>query len=183
MVCKKIISFSFFILALVTLKGQKGNNILCINGQAAILSELNQFGGGIDIKGLYGISKTAQLTASIGFALFNSKSSMNLENGTIRFIPFFIGYRQNIKSFFVEPEGGIGELGGKIDIGGDFSRTSIAAIFGAVGIGYNIKKLILGVRFQSAHGMENSSVGIWHDKTFYYTSVFIGYSIISRQKH
>lgn len=183
MLCKKIFFLSFFILTSFTLKAQKGNNILCINGEAAVLSESSILGGGINIKGLYGIGKHGQLTATIGFTSFNSKSSKDLKNSMVRFIPFFIGYRQNIKHFFVEPQVGIGELGGKTDIGGDYSRPSIAAIFGAIGVGYNIKKINFGVRFQSAHGIENTSAGIWHDKDFYYTSLFIGYTIKSKRKY
>lgn len=180
---KKIIVFAFFMLLIFTLNAQKGNNILCVNGEAAVLSQSGALGGGLNVKGLYGIGKYGQLSATIGFTVFNTNNSMNLKNSRVRFIPFFIGYRQNIKHFFVEPQAGIGELGGKTDMDGDYSRPSVAAIFGALGVGYHIKKLNFGLRFQSAHGIENTSAGIWHDKDFYYTGIFIEYTIKSKRKH
>ena len=87
------------------------------------------------------------------------------------------GYKQNIDKFYLEPQIGYGELGGKIDIGGDYARPSVGAFFWAVGAGYNHKRISIGLRFQQAHGAESASAGTWHDKEFHYTAIHLGYKL------
>ena len=173
----------FLLLSIVlylNLNAQKGNHGLSINGEATVPVYQNDRGLGLHLKGLYGIGRSVQLTASVGVSKFKNRNSNEGKEIRTRLIPFFLGYRQNIRKFYVEPQIGIGELGGRISIDGDYARPSVAAIFGGLGAGYNIKRIAIGMSFQTAHGIENSSAGIWHNENFHYTSVRVGYSLYGK---
>ena len=129
------------------------------------------------MKGMYGIGKSAQLTLVTGVSGFSSKRSIGQTRTNIRLIPVLAGYKQNFKNFYFEPQLGYGELGGKIDIGGDYARPSVCAFFWAVGAGYDHKRINIGLRFQQAHGVESASAGLWHNKDFHYTAIHLGYKL------
>jgi len=175
--CKPFLVVLVFIFVSSVSMAQMGNNMLSINGETAIPVFQNDLGFGFYFKGLYGVGKSAQLTLSAGVSKFNSKNSIETGKTTTRLIPFLFGYKQNIKRFFVEPRIGIGELGGKESLNGDYARQSVAAMFGGLNAGYTIKRLSFGINFLTAHGIENPSAGSWHDKNFHYTSIFVGYNL------
>ena len=178
--------FLFFILFSILcsdINAQKGINMLSLNGEVTIPVFQNDQGFGFYLKDLYGIGKSGQLTLSAGVSKFNSKNSIETGNITTRFVPFLFGYKQNIQKFFIEPKIGIGELGGKILKNGDYQRPSIAAMFGGLGAGYTIRRFNLGINFLTAHGIENASAGIWYNKNFHYTSVFVGYDLFPKSRH
>ena len=156
---------------------------MSINGEAAIPIFQNDRGFGFYFKGFYGIGQLAQLTLSAGVSKFNSKNSVETGKTSTRLIPFLFGYKHNIQRFFIEPRIGIGELGGKESLDGDYARQSVAALFGGLNAGYTIKRFSLGINFLSAHGIENASAGSWHDKNFHYTSIFMGYNLFSKAKY
>jgi hypothetical protein len=177
---KQILFLVLFVVLYSNLNAQKGNNGLSINGEATVPVYQNDRGFGLYIKGVYGIGRSAQLTASVGISKFKNRNSIESKDIKTHLIPFFLGYRQNIRKFYIEPKIGIGELGGRIDIDGDYARPSVAAIFGGLEAGYNIKRINIGISFQTARGIENSSAGIWHNESFHYTSVHVGYSLYAK---
>jgi len=156
---------------------------LSINGEAAIPIFQDDGGFGFYFKGLYGVGKSAHMTLSAGVSKFNSKNSVETAKTSTRVIPFLFGYKHNIQRFFIEPRIGIGELGGKESLNGDYARQSVAALFGGLNAGYTIKRVSLGINFLTAHGIENASAGSWHDKNFHYTSIFVGYDLFSKAKY
>ena len=177
--------FLFFILFSILCSdsnAQKGVNRLSLNGEATVPGFQNERGFGFFLKASNGISNSGQLTFSAGISKFNSKNSLETEKTTIRLVPFLFGYKQYIQKFFLEPKIGIGELGGKIFKNGDYSRPSVAALFGGFGAGYTINRLNFGIQFLTAQGIENNSSGIWHNKDFHYTSVFLGYVLFKNSK-
>ena len=165
------------------IKAQKGNNALSVNAETAIPFFQNDLGYVFFLKGMYGIVQSGQLNISAGVYKFNSKYSIEKGEMSTRLVPFLFGYKQNIHKFYIEPRIGIGELAGKLLINGDYARPSVAAMFGGLGAGYAIKRLNFGINFLTAHGIENASAGIWYNKNFHYTGVFVGYDLISKSKH
>ncbi|MEO6490698.1 MAG: hypothetical protein ABIO04_12215 [Ferruginibacter sp.] len=161
---------------------QKGLNNLSINGEATLPYFQNDQGMGFFLKGLYGIGRNGQLILSAGISRFNSNTSKET-NITTRVIPFLLGYKRNFQKFFIESKIGIGELGGKISKAGDLQRPSIAAVFGGLAAGYTIKRFNFGINFLTAHGIENTSAGVWYNKNFHYTSVFVGYDLFAKSNH
>jgi hypothetical protein len=71
-------------------------------------------------------------------------------------------------------------LRGKIARNGDYSRPSVAALYSGIGAGYSPKRIDFGINFLTAHGIENTSAGIWYNKNFNYTSIYVGYDLHSR---
>ncbi|MEO7767129.1 MAG: hypothetical protein ABIS01_06875 [Ferruginibacter sp.] len=170
----------FFLLASIHLKAQKGVNAISLQTEATIPVYQQDQGLGFSIKGLYGIGMHAQVTVSGGVSRFQLSNTIEKGQVITRLIPFLLGYKQNIHHFFIEPQIGLGELGGKIKTAGDYSRPSVAAVFGAIGIGYTIKRVNAGLRFQTAHGIEGNDAGTWHDKNFHYTAIYVGFNIFSK---
>ena len=184
MAVNKYIYFSLFLfMSFESANAQKGNNSVSINAEATIPSFQDDHGFGGFAKGLYGVGGSAQLTLSIGFSKFRSNDSVDAGKVETSLIPFLFGYKQNIKKFFIEPKIGLGELGGKIPLGGDYSRPSITALFGGLSTGYAFHRLSIGIAFLASRGIDNASAGIWHDEKFHYTSVFVGYDLFSKTSH
>lgn len=180
---KKLMFVKLFCIATLVSNAQKENNALCVNGEATIPFFQNDPGFGISLKGMYGLGKSGQLTLSAGVSKFNSKNSVETGKVSTRLIPFLLGYKYNFKEkFYIEPKLGIGELGGKTLINGVLSKPSVAAMFGGLSAGYQIKRLTFGINFLTAGGIENSSAGDWHDKRFHYTGISVGYNIVQKEK-
>lgn len=140
-------------------------------------------GGGVYFKGAYGTGKSAQITLTAGLSKFTTKNYVEIQQATTRLIPFFIGYKQNIQHFFIEPQIGFGETGGKMKLSADFVRPSVAAVFDALNIGYVFNRFNAGIRFEKAHGVERPDAGTWHEKNFHYTALFVGYSLLGKHTY
>lgn len=180
--CKQILLLAAMILFNFITEAQKGNSQVELIAGLSTPDKTYKTGYGGFMKGLYGVGKSAQLTITAGLSLMSSKNSGEIGATDIRLIPFLLGYKQHIKNFYIEPQAGFGDLGGRVDLGGDWARPSVAAFFGAVGVGYNIKRLDIGIRYQTANGVDGKGAGSWHNKTVNQVGVHIGYYIINCKK-
>ncbi len=89
------------------------------------------FGGGI--KGLYGVGASGQLTLSVDYSSYSSKSGTIFAGQTLSLLPILAGYRYNLSSgFYAEPQAGLATLSTKAS-GFSFSQTNFA---GAINVGY-----------------------------------------------
>lgn len=160
---------------------QKGNNQLSLIGEASFAEDNNMGFGGF-LKGAYGVKNNAQVTLQIGVTKFKSSVSYFDSNGneldktTTRLIPVLVGYKRYLKQFYIEPQLGFGELGGREDIGGDWARPSVGAFFWAAGAGFQFNKMDLGLRYQNAHATGGKDAGTWGDKQFSFVGVHVGYA-------
>src|SRR5215216_6431513 len=146
-----LISFLSFYFTSI---GQKGTNQLKIIGELVLPANDYKVGGGGFIKGTYGVGKSAQLSLMAGVLKFASKDKVIIES-TVRLVPVLVGYKYNISRFYIEPQIGYGEIGGRIKINGDYARPSAGAFYWAVGGGYDYKRIDAGLRYQTAHGKED----------------------------
>jgi hypothetical protein len=167
----------FLLLNCISVNAQKGRNQFNIAAEVSVPVYQNDRGWGVFGKGMYGVGHSAQLTLMAGVSTFKSKNSIEQNRNTIRMIPVLVGYKRNIKKVYIEPQAGYGELGGKVNIGGDYSRPSVGAFFWAVGAGYDHKKIIAGIRFQQAHGASSADAGLWHNKNFHHVSFQLAYKL------
>lgn len=93
-------------------------------------------------------------------------------------IPVLLGYKQHIRQFYVEPQAGLGEMGGKINWGtGDYSRPSVTTLYAGAGVGIDIKRFELGLRYQYAKGIDSPEAGIWSNRNFEFLGQHAGYKI------
>lgn len=178
-----------FTLALLLLNfqylpAQKRNHQLAFIVEAGFPSKYFETGGGGFIKGAYGINRNAQLTLQTGMSKFKSYASIYDQYGrepsriTIRFIPVLIGYKQYLKQFYLEPQVGYGEEGGKIvDVARVFTLPSNGSFYWAIGAGYQFHKLDLGIRYQRANTLDKDYVDLWGDNQFSFVGLHIGYTL------
>jgi hypothetical protein len=180
---KQLFFFLVFSIFISGTNAQKGNNVVSINAETSIPVFQKDHGYGFFLKGAYGIHKSGQLTISAGVSKFNSKNSIEKRDVTTRLVPILLGYKHNLQKFFIEPKIGIGELGGRILNDGDYQRPSVAAMFGGLSSGYTFKRFNVGINFLTVHGIENASAGIWYNKSFHYTSFYLGYDLFPNSGH
>ncbi len=150
---------------------QKGTFTLIAGAEAAIPGASYYTGFGGFVKGLYDWGATGQLTLTAGVSKWRTKSTAEHQKSYVRTIPVLAGYRQRMGNFYLEPQAGYGEYGGRISFSGDYARPSNAAFFWALGAGYRVKHLDAGIRYQSAHGPQD----YWLPRSFHYTGVYAGY--------
>lgn len=176
MKARMIMLLLFFSVA-YSLMAQNGHNQvqLFVAGGKPHTSEQPGLGGGI--KGLYGQGEHGQFTLTASLMKFHAKKAIDLREYTIRVVPVLAGYRQNLSKFYIEPQIGIGELGGKMDINGDYARPSVAAFCWGLGMGINYRRFDVGLRYLHARSIEGQDAGLWYDKKFGYTALHFGYNI------
>jgi hypothetical protein len=88
-----------------------------------------------------------------------------------------LGYRLNISKFYIEPQAGIGELGGKYNLTGDYVRPSVAAFIWSAGAGFYHRRFNAGLRYVHSRGIEGMDAGAWHDRKFHYAGIHFGYAL------
>jgi len=182
---KILLLLQFFLFFVSTILAQKRKNSLSVNGEtSSILPFENENGFGFSLKWFYGVSNSGYLALSAGVSVFHPENSIETTDATTRLIPFLLGYKQNIHKFFIEPQIGVGELGGKVRLGtqgSDYARPSVAALYAGLNTGFDLKRFSAGLCFKTAHGIENSDAGIWHDKNFHATTIWIGYYLFQKR--
>ncbi len=93
-------------------------------------------------------------------------------NVVTQVIPFQIGYKHNFKSFSIQPQAGFGALNGKININGDVSRPSVGALLYGLKLGFDLKKINLGLSFQQTQAIQSGHPSqIWNGKEFNYSGI------------
>jgi hypothetical protein len=171
----------FLIICLTSISlcslAQKGNNALSLVAEGGYAGDQYDPGYGAFVKGLYGVGEYGQLTLMAGMSRFRAKSTAGEFSSTTRLVPVLAGYKQHFYNFYIEPQIGYGELGGKQDIGGDYARPSVGAFFWAIGVGIDIKRFDFGLRYQGAQATGGSSAGLWNDKIIQFVGLHAGYTI------
>jgi hypothetical protein len=134
---------------------------------------------GVELKIARAIKSTAQLTLGVSYiSLRTVDKKINNEYVTTQLVPVMIGYRQNIKRFYIEPRVGLGELGGRISIGGDYSKPSVLAFFYSLGAGYQFANVNIGLEAgNGAFGIDSPKAGFWNDRKLFYSGIKIGLTL------
>lgn len=184
---KRLWLFLLFLVLAGATSAQKAANQFRILGEGGFpVHEEFQSGWGAYLKFLYGVGRNGQATLTTGFSKFRASATLigwNGERSHLRTIPFLVGYKHTIKGFYVEPQAGYGELGGRDYIGGDWARQSVGAFYTSLGAGYEYQRWDVGVRYQGAKGAEGVSAGSWHRRFFEFVGVHIGYTLWQRPDH
>ena len=158
---KKIILVFACIVALSTVKAQKGNNQIGIAAEVGLpmgdFGDSFKTGIGGSVKGLLGVGQAGQITFTTGYTKFKGKDN-GLFDYSSSIIPLLVGYRHNLSGFYVEPQIGYGIYGAKVE---DESNSDGAFTY-ALGIGFAASGFDAGVRYQGASkdGSTTSLVGI-----------------------
>ncbi|MBE7174014.1 MAG: hypothetical protein INR73_25800 [Williamsia sp.] len=175
----------FFIVVHSAVQAQKGANEIKVIGEGAFALPMGNgwsddfiTGFGLYVKGYYGIGSSGQLTAMVGVSKFKNNASFENSKTNTHMIPVLLGYKQHIKRFYIEPQAGLGEMGGKIDWGvGDYSRPSVTTLYAGLGMGVDVKRFEFGLRYQYAKGIDAPEAGIWSNRSFEFLGAHVGYRI------
>jgi hypothetical protein len=136
----------------VTGYAQSGTTKIGVGADLAIpvgdFGDLAKTGFGGYAKGLFGIGEAGQITFTTGYSSFKAKGSNSEESATLNIIPLLAGYRQNFSGFYAEPQIGYNIFGLKYKGGGQSASDSEGGFAWAVGFGYVVKNVDLGVRYQ-----------------------------------
>lgn len=133
-------------------------------------------GPGFGIMAAKKITASSSISLSLGFInLCSTKKPFNGFETKTRMIPVMIGYRKYWNKFYLEPRAGLGELGGKFNIGEDLARPSVLAFMYTLGTGYSFRKIDLGLELQGgAIGISSPDAGYWYNQRQYYAAVKVG---------
>ena len=168
-----------FLVAVVynTASAQRGQNEIRLVAEGALAFPEVHAGWGGFVKGYYGIGRSAQLTAMLGMSKFSRNEAVGKDKTITHLIPVLIGWKQHIKMFYVEPQAGLGEMGGKVDWGGDYSRPSVTTVFAGLGAGVDVNRFEIGARYQYSKGIDAPAAGIWSRRKFQFAGIHVGYRI------
>jgi hypothetical protein len=115
-------------------------NFLASNGYSTIYNS----GMGGNLKGLYGIGSSSQLTLTVAYSSFSGKSSSAYGDQTLSLLPALAGYRYNLSGgLYGEGQAGLAILTTKA-AGFSFSQTNFAA---AINVGYVISGFDISARY------------------------------------
>jgi hypothetical protein len=174
----KFISIIIFLLVYIHSNAQKRQFALSINTGLYIgYSDGASIGPGFELKAARQLSEKSQLTLSAGFLRLKTfRRNFNEDYTNTRLT---LGYRRFINSFYLEPRVGLGEMGGRFSIGGDYSRPSVLALFIALDMGYNFRRLFAGFELSNgAFGIASKEAGFWHNRKLFYSGLKIGFNLI-----
>jgi hypothetical protein len=163
---KKIILVFACLVALSTVKAQKGNNQIGIAAEVGLpigdFGDSYKTGIGGSVKGLLGVGTAGQVTFTTGYTAFKDKGSTDDNKVTDTIIPLLSGYRHNFSGFYVEPQLGYGIYGAKVEMNGEDASSSDGAFTYALGVGFASSGFDAGVRYQGASkdGSNTSFIGI-----------------------
>lgn len=131
-----------------SLHAQDGNDQIQAGIQYAIpngdFSKIASNGYGAFVKGMYGVGEKAnQLTLELGFNSFDT--NIKHKTGSNQIIPLMLGYRINLNHFVLEPQAGL-SLNALVE---DTGKSTKAKFGWATIVGYNLKNVELGVKYQA----------------------------------
>lgn len=175
---KTTISLTFALLCLqFSSKAQKEHiSVTATAGIYAAYSDGGMIGPGFEIKASKKITPTSSISLGLGYiSLCPIQKPFSGYDINTRMVPVLIGYRKYWNKFYLEPRAGLGELGGKFDIGEDLAKPSVLAFMYALGTGYSFRKIDIGLEVQGgAIGISSPDAGFWYNKRQYYSAVKIG---------
>lgn len=146
---KILLSIAGIIFAINCCFSQTGNNQLSVGAEVNFLasngySTIYNPGIGGNLKGLYGIGSSSQLTFTVAYSSFSGKSSSSYGDQTLSLLPVLAGYRYNLSGgLYGEGQAGLAILTTKAT-GFSFSQTNFAA---AVNVGYVIHGFDISARY------------------------------------
>lgn len=156
---KKILLLSVLVFTFSIANAQKGTNGIQIGARVAVptekLDKVANTGFGGTVKGYYGIGSKStphQVTVEVGYNCFGLKNLSPGASGYYSAIPVYTGYRYLFGKIILDTQAGFSfNRGGSENAAGEKFSDGETAFGWAVGAGYLIKQVELGVKYQSSH--------------------------------
>jgi hypothetical protein len=129
-----------------------------------LIHDSKKMGFGGYLKGLIGISKVSQITFTSEYSIFPAKESGGADKATHSIFFLLPGYRYSFKGIYVEPQAGYSSIHSKFEPSGGFvsptTRYTSSEFMWAVGLGYELHNVEIGIRYQSSVSTGNKLLGI-----------------------
>lgn len=136
-------------------------------------------GWGLYAKGSFVTGSTGALTLTTGIGRASLKKLIgSSEDYVIRSIPVLLGYEHAMGNFRIEPQLGLGELGGKYTLSGVVARPSVASLFSALTLRYQWKPISVGLRAQYQKSIEGKEVGTWYRSRMGFYTIQVGMPLV-----
>ncbi|MBL0882031.1 MAG: hypothetical protein IBJ16_01560 [Chitinophagaceae bacterium] len=136
-------------------------------------------GWGLYAKASFVTSSTGALTLTTGMGRANLKKLIgSSEEYAIRSIPVLVGYEHAIGNFRIEPQLGLGELGGKYTLSGVVARPSVGSFFSALAVRYQWKPISVGLRAQYQKSIEGKDAGTWYRSRMGFYTIQVGIPLV-----
>lgn len=164
-----------------TVKAQSKKIRLALFPEAGLVSFDGKSGSGWGLyaKASFVTSSTGAVTLTTGLGRATLKKLIgSSEDYDIRSIPVLVGYEHAIGNFRVEPQLGLGELGGKYTLLGLVGRPSVASLFSALAVRYQWKPISVGLRAQYQKSIEGNEAGIWYRSRMGFYTIQVGIPLI-----
>lgn len=132
-------------------------------------------GWGLYAKASFVTSSTGALTLTTGMGSAGLRKLVgSSEEYVIRSIPVLLGYEHAMGNFRIEPQLGLGELGGKYTLSGVVARPSVASLFSALAVRYQWKPISVGLRAQYQKSIEGNEAGTWYRSIMGFYTIQVG---------
>jgi hypothetical protein len=143
-----LIALGVFLGTTIYYYGQTGNNQIGVGAEGDFLmgsySSAYNVGFGGNLKGLFGVGQSGQISLTAGYSSFSSKSGTIFAGQTLSLVPILAGYRYNTSNgFYGEPQIGVGILTTKVP-GASYSQTNFA---GSLNVGYVTNGFDVSLRY------------------------------------
>lgn len=136
-------------------------------------------GWGLYAKASFVTSPSGAFTLTTGMGRATLKKLIaSSEEYSIRSIPVLVGYEHAIGRFRIEPQLGLGELGGKYTVSGVVARPSVASLYSALGVRYQFTGFSIGLRAQYQRSMEGKEAGTWYRSRLGMYSLQVGIPLV-----
>lgn len=136
-------------------------------------------GWGLYAKASLPTGSAGALTLTTGMGRATLKKLIgSSEDYAIRSIPVLLGYEHAMGNFRIEPQLGLGELGGKYTLLGVVARPSVTSFFSALAVRYQWKPISVGLRAQYQKSIEGSEVGTWYRSRMGFYTIEVGIPLI-----
>lgn len=140
-------------------------------------------GGGVFLKGQLGVGSRSSVTLSAGYLSFGQDNKSTEKNDQVRLVPVMAGYKYNIGAFYIEPKIGVGEIGGRYDIGGDYARPSQLGLFYGLGAGWDINRFYLELNLGTgAQCLESGQDRYLKNGQYLFSGIKAGFYLFKRQR-
>ncbi len=131
---------------------QEKKNVFTLSAEIGVpVSDFSDFantGFGGSAKVGFQAGRSGQIVVSVIYTRFKMKEITPGLNGHFSIVPFLIGYRHFFGSFYLEQQFGLGLYSARTGPGDDEGDSESRITF-ASGIGYNLRRLNIGLRYQT----------------------------------
>ncbi|MBN8784081.1 MAG: outer membrane beta-barrel protein [Terrimonas ferruginea] len=165
-------------------KAQQGTSAFSIEPNAGISwRQGGTIGGGVFLKGQLELGGRSSVTLSAGYLSFGQESKSAGKNDQVRLVPVMAGYKYNIGAFYIEPKVGLGEIGGRYDIGGDYARPSEFGLFYGLGAGWDVNRFYLELNLGTgAQSLESGQERYLKNGQYLFNGIKAGLYLFKRQR-